>query len=148
MPRRSEWHERIKAVQREFWAARLALDRLSAEAAHDPGVLGQGQAPRDLIAARDHIEGTFLIRMFAEFETGVRSYWTASGRRTRPQAEVLLNRVAALRGVAADAIAGAHAARKHRNNLLHDREHDADVVTVAAAHRWFQTYLARLPSEW
>jgi hypothetical protein len=52
MPQLSELHERIKAVQREYWATRLAVDRLSADVARDPAVLGQGPAPRDLVAAR------------------------------------------------------------------------------------------------
>ena len=54
-------------------------------------------------------------------------------RRTRPQAEVLLTRVGALARMPADVINGVHAARKHRNNLLHDREDDMDAVTVSQA---------------
>jgi hypothetical protein len=144
---RSESHERVKAVEREYWAARLAVDRLAADVARDPGALGDGPEPRDLLAARENIQGTYLIRMFAEFETAVKSYWKAS-RRTHPQAEVLLNRVGALRGMPGDVINGVHAARKHRNNLLHDREGDMDAVTVSQARQWFQTYLARLPNQW
>ena len=33
-----------------------------------------GTSPRDLVAAADQVESTYLIRMWAEFETGLRSY--------------------------------------------------------------------------
>jgi hypothetical protein len=146
--RRSDWHERIKAVEREYWAARIAVDRLTADVARDPGVLGIGPERRDLIAANDNIEGTYLIRMFAEFESGIRSFWIADRRRTRPQAEVLLDRVGTSRGIPGDVIIDVHAARIYRNSLLHDREDEVEVVTVSQARRCFQTYLARLPNQW
>ena len=146
--RRSDWHERIKGVEREYWAARLAVGRLVADVARDPGVLGDGPEQRDLIAANHNIEGTYLIRMFAEFESGVRSFWRADRRRSRPQAEVLLNRVGDVRGIPADVIDNVHGARTYRNSLLHDREDEVEVVTVSEARRCFQTYLARLPNEW
>ena len=76
--RRFDWHERIKAVEREYWSTRIAVDRLSAQVTHDPGILGNGPRPRDLESADENLEGTYLIRMFAEFETGVRSYWGLS----------------------------------------------------------------------
>src|SRR5208282_6035441 len=69
--RRFEWHERIKAVEREYWSARRAVDRLSADVARDPSALGEGPSPRDLRSADENLEGTYLVRMFAEFETGV-----------------------------------------------------------------------------
>ena len=46
--RRFDWHERIKAVEREYWSTRIAVDRLSAQVTHDPGILGSGPRPRDL----------------------------------------------------------------------------------------------------
>jgi hypothetical protein len=67
--RRFDWHERIKAVEREYWSTRIAIDRLSAQVALDPGVLGIGPRPRDLEATDENLEGTYPVRMFAEFET-------------------------------------------------------------------------------
>ena len=54
--RRFEWHERIKAVEREYWSARRAVDRLSADVAHDPSALGEGPSPRDLRSADENLE--------------------------------------------------------------------------------------------
>jgi hypothetical protein len=146
--RRSDWHERIKAVEREFWSARRAIDRLSADVARDASALGEGPSPRDLRSANENLEGTYLIRMFAVFESGVRSFWRAMRPRARTQAEVLLDRVGGNRSISADVIDDVHAARKYRNNLLHDREEEVVVVTVSQARRCFQIYLARLPNEW
>jgi len=88
--RRFDWHERIKAVEREYWSTRIAVDRLSAQVTHDPGILGSGPRPRDLESADENLEGTYLIRMFAEFETGVRSYWRTIRPRARTPVESLL----------------------------------------------------------
>jgi hypothetical protein len=149
MPQRQfDWQERIKAVEREYLSARIAVKRLSAEVARDPTVLGDGPKPRDLKAADEKLEGTYLIRMFAEFETGVRSYWRTIKPRALIQAEVLLNRVGAKRGIPADVIRVAHKARKYRNNLTHDHQQQAEIVTTSEARSCFATYFARLPIVW
>ena len=54
--RRFDWHERIKAVEREYWSTRIAVDRLSAQVTHDPGILGSGPRPRDLESADENLE--------------------------------------------------------------------------------------------
>ena len=145
---RSDWHERIKAVEREFWSARRAIDRLLLDAARDTNALGEGPSPRDLRSADENLEGTYLIRMFAEFETGVRSFWRAMRPRARTQAEVLLDRVGDARGISADVIDDVHAARTYRNNLLHDRAEEVEVIAVSQARSCLQKYLSRLPNEW
>jgi hypothetical protein len=145
---RSDWHERIKAVEREFWSARSAIDRLLLDFARDTSALGEGPSPRDLRSADDNLEGTYLIRMFAEFETGVRSFWRAMRPRARTQAEVLLDRVGDARGISAHVIDEVHAARKYRNNLLHDRQDEVEVIAVSQARSCLQKYLSRLPNEW
>src|SRR3954468_24078035 len=105
--RRFDWHERIKAVEREYWSARIAVDRLVDAAAHDPGVLGAGPKPRDLKAVDENLEGTYLVRMFAEFETGVRSYWRTLRPNARTPVETLLDRVGDRCEIPVDVIRGA-----------------------------------------
>ncbi len=149
MPHRQfDWQERIKAVEREYLSPRIAVKRLSAEVARDPTVLGDGPKPRDLKSADEKLEGTYLIRMFAEFETGVRSKLEDDQAPPLTQAEVLLNRVGAKRGIPADVIRVAHKARKYRNNLTHDHQQQAEIVTVSEARSCFATYFARLPIVW
>jgi hypothetical protein len=146
--RRFDWYERIKTVEREYWSARKAVDQLSAAVARDPSALGEGRTPRDLRSAGENLEGTYLVRLFAVFETGVRSFWKTIKPRARTQAETLLDRVGDRCGVPADVIAAAHSARKYRNSLLHEHEEDVEVVSISAAQRCFQIYLSRMPNEW
>ena len=146
--RRFDWHERIKAAEREYWSARIAIDRLSAEAAHDSTILGRGPSPRDLKSADENLEGTYLVRMFAEFETGVGAYWRTIRPRARVSVETLLARVGDRCGIPVDLTNDAHTVRMYRNKLLHERERDVETVTIADARRRLATYLARLPIEW
>ncbi len=146
--RRFDWHERIKAIEREYWSVRRAVDRLSADVARDPNALGEGRNPRDLRSANENLQGTYLVRMFAEFETGIRSFWRTIRPRARTQTETLLNRVGDRCRVPADVIDLAHSTRKYRNSLLHEHEDGVEVVTISAAQRYFQHYLSRLPNEW
>jgi hypothetical protein len=146
--RRFDWHERIKAIEREYWAARIAVDQLSDTAARDPGVLGGGAKPRDLEAADENLEGTYLIRMFAEFETGVRSYWRTIRPNARTPVETMLDRVGDRCEIPVDVIRGAQAVREYRNKLVHDRDQEVEAVTIGDARSHLATYFARLPLEW
>ncbi len=38
---------------------------------------GEWPGPRDLRSADENLEGTYLVHMFAEFETGVHCSWRA-----------------------------------------------------------------------
>ena len=145
---RFEWHERIRAVEREYWAVRAAVDQLSHAVAHDPTVLGTGPKPRDLVSADEKLEGTYLVRMFAEFETAVRSYWRTIKPKARTPVEVLLDRVADRLAIPANVTRGAQAVREYRNRLIHDRDRDVKPVSIKEARHWLATYLARLPQQW
>lgn len=145
---RFEWHERIKAVEREYWAVRVAVDELADVVAHDPTVLGPGPKPRDLVSADDKLEGTYLVRMFAEFETAIRSYWRTIRPKARTPVEVLLDRVGDRLAVPTAVTRGAQAVREYRNQLVHDRIQMVESVTIKDARHWLATYLARLPKQW
>ena len=88
---RFDWQERIKAVERECWATRIAVDRLTAHVSNEPGVLGKLPKPRDLQSASENLGGTYVIRMFDEFETCLRSFWSVV-KRTHPQLEPITRR--------------------------------------------------------
>jgi hypothetical protein len=148
MPRRDDWQSRIKAVEREYRAIRLAVDRLLEGARLDPTTLGDRVKQRDLSAASDALEGTYLTRMFAEFETGLRLYW-ATVRGTSPTTEHLLNAIAARRRVPDDQRDNAHPVRQYRNGLVHEREDDrAEPLSIAEARGYLCTYFSFLPPTW
>lgn len=74
--RRLEAIGRLWSLEDEFRAAEFALAEALARAEVDPtpAVL-QGLSPSDLHRARAGLEATYTIRLFAEFEGAVRSYW-------------------------------------------------------------------------
>jgi hypothetical protein len=147
--RRFDWHERIKAVEREFWSVRIAIARLLELAQRDPCVLGEGPRPQDIRAAAENIEGTYVVRMFAEFETGLRTYWTTILPRARRTAvETLLDRVGDLRDIRPHIVRGTHEVREHRNHLVHHRDREIGTLTIAESRRRLATYFSRLPIEW
>src|SRR5205823_9712518 len=95
-----EWLARIKAVEREHSATRLAVDRLLSAAQRDPSVLSAEELRvRDVRQASDRLDGTYIVRLFAEFESGLRLFWP-SARSTDAPSRVrdLLDGVAARSG--------------------------------------------------
>src|SRR5262249_11508483 len=127
---------------------RRAVDCLVADVARDPEAIGEGPSPRDLKSADENLEGTYLVRMFAEFETGVRSFWRTIRSRAQTQMETLLNLVGAQCTIHQDVMNLAHSTRKYRNNLLHERDEEVEPVAISAARQGLQHYLSRLPNEW
>src|SRR5262249_15295786 len=98
MPPRDEWLSRIKAVEREYLAMRQAANRFRHAALGDPTIVQRNLEHRDIIAASTNLEGTYVIRLFAEFETGARQYWGAI-RPTDPRTADLLDALAARCGI-------------------------------------------------
>ena len=90
MPHNHEWQSRIKAVEREYMAMRQAADRFRQAAHDDPNILLEDLRHREIVMASRNLEGTYVIRLFAEFETGARQYWNSTWD-TYPRAHDLLN---------------------------------------------------------
>ena len=112
-------------------------------------------SPRDLVAAAEQVESTYLIRMWAEFETALRSYrrhitgdpddqirtrnlidWTAGVRQGR--------------AISADVRDDVHEVREYRNFLVHERDDQAPPAAVAIeeARKRLNTLLHCLPIQW
>jgi hypothetical protein len=70
---RFDWHERVRAVENEYKSVRIAVDRLKDAVALDPTVLKANPTPANLSVADRNLEGTYLVRLFAEFESALRS---------------------------------------------------------------------------
>src|SRR5437870_4474902 len=121
MPHNHEWQTRIKAVEKDQAAMRLAADQLLMAAQVDPTVLPAELRRRDIVRAAEGLDGTYLIRLFAEFETGLRQYWEAA-RGTHPPTRDLLNGLAAMCGIPDEQRDNAHLVREYRNSLVHERE--------------------------
>src|SRR4051812_41535480 len=121
MPLRDSWQTRIKAVDRQFAAAQLATSRLLEEGRRDPTVLRGGVQHRDVGNAAKDLEGTYIIRLFAEFESGLRQYWETIAT-THPRTKDLLDSLVARCRIGNDLRDNAHRVREYRNSLVHERE--------------------------
>lgn len=145
--KRDEWLERIKAVAREFLVAREAVGRFIVVLERDPTELPTGTKMSDAHAASVNLEGTYLLRLFAAFESGLRSYWT-SIRTTKPPVRDLVDSIAGDRRVSDELRDEVHEVREYRNGLVHESDEEAEPVLLAEARRRLCTFFARLPDNW
>lgn len=147
--RRFEWLARVKAVEREHKATRFATGYLLAKVQRDPSRLGGDLRIRDLDEAADRLEGTYTIRLFAEFETCLRVFWEVT-RNKRPPSRTrdLLEGVGARRKIPYDQIENAQEVREYRNGLVHEREENLEPIAIDVARSRLCRYLSFLPLEW
>lgn len=141
-----EWMNRVKAVEREHTATRFATDRLLDVARQDPTALTGELKVNDIQAASDRLEGTYIIRLFAEFETSLRMFWKATrGKQSPSRTRDLLESVGAKRKVSNDWIQKAHDVREYRNLLIHEREEEMEPIPIARARSQLCCFLSCLP---
>jgi hypothetical protein len=146
---RFEWLRRVKAVEREHTAVRYAADYLLDVLRLDPTVLDRVLRVRDVREAVEKLEGTYVVRLFAEFETCLRTYWLAA-RSTDPPSRTkdLLDGIGATRRIPHDDIQFAHAVRDFRNALVHERAEVVPTIEIARARGYLCRYLRHLPLDW
>jgi hypothetical protein len=140
-----EWPSRLKGIEREYFAARLATDRLIAEASHDMTVLGEFVKQRDLKQASSMLEATYIVRLFAEYETALRTYWSSnSTRRRRTLAKHLMDNIASKCRIGYDLLSHAQEVREYRNALVHERNRDMQEIAIAEVRGRLCRFLGRL----
>ena len=147
MPHKHQWQSRIKAVEREYVAMRQAADRFLQAALDDPTMLRADLRHGEIVRASQNLEATFIIRLFAEFETGARQYWGANWS-TYPKMVDLLNGLAARCGIPDTLRDNAHRVREYRNALVHEREDGVEAVQIAAARGFLCRFFSFLPARW
>ena len=102
---------------------------------------------RDVVNAANDLEGTYLIRLFAEFETGLR-LCSETRRSTNPPAKDLLDSIVALCDISEEHRDNAHAVREYRNSLVHEREEELPPISIAEARSYLCCFFSKLPNEW
>ena len=147
MPLNREWQSRIKAVEREYMAMRQAADRFRHAATTDPTILRENLRHGEIVVASNNLEGTYIVRLFAEFETGARQYWTANWP-TNPRTTELLDGLAARREIPETQVANGHRVREYRNSLVHEREDKPPPLTIAQARHCLCHFFSFLPQKW
>lgn len=154
MNRRQQWLERITAVAREYLAANTASELLRTELEGNPRFgSGRDWERRDGVAFSENLQATYIIRMYAVFEAGLRAYWrTHRNRDTRPSMEQLVRHAIPNQLFSQDCIDDADDVREYRNLLVHDideaRAANPASFTMAEARRRLCSYFARLDPGW
>lgn len=142
------WADRIKAVEREHRAVRFAADQLLQSLQDGTKLIQDDLKRRDIDRASENLDGTYVIRLFAEFETALKRYLQDKKIRIPRDARPLLDRVAVRVGFSGDILISAHKVRMFRNRLVHDREDAGELLTIRQATSHLCTFLSRLQTTW
>lgn len=147
---RIEW---IAAVAKEYQAAKSAAGLLKAELQADPNYgSGQGWEARDGAAFDHNLESTYIIRLYAEFEAGLRDYWANHRKRDSHAPMMQLLQSLADQRIAMDRLEDADAVREYRNFLVHSESTEPSpemrTFTVAEAKSRLCYFFGRLDPDW
>ena len=142
---RFHWIRRIGSVEREYMAARFAIDHAIEQARNDPTLLRGDLRPRELLRAAESLEGTYVIRLFAEFETALRKCWPTLKSTAAPgRVHDVMQGLASAYKIGSDQLRNAHDVREFRNSLVHEREEKTPVIGIAMARSHLGHFLGRL----
>jgi hypothetical protein len=155
MAERQAFIDRVKGAERESYVVAAAVAYYRPVALAGDSQLPSKTSPRDIVAAAEQVESTYLIRMWAEFETALRSYrrYITGDTDDRISTMNLIDWTAGVkqgRAISADVRDDVHETREYRNFLVHERDDEAPPATVAieAARKRLNTLLHCLPIKW
>lgn len=142
--------ERLRLLERQWRVAKIAVRLLDEGLKKDPNLLvADDLEPADATAYRNELSATYLIRLFAEFETGLRDWWNNGlGRTSRPATGQLIDTVAGRRSIPDRLRDGVHAVREYRNNLVHEQSSEAVPINLDVARGHLCSYFSWLPLDW
>jgi len=142
------WMGRIKAVEREYGVIRFGTERLIVHVNDDPSILEKLVRRPDIAPASARLEGTYIIRVFAEFETALQHFCRAFHIRRPRGTEALINRVRDRGHIPQPVTDLVHGVRDYRNTLVHERTRPATPVTIREATSRLCTFLSRVHGMW
>src|SRR5262249_18644346 len=116
--------------------------------------LPDGAEPHHLDRAVEQLEGTYLIRLWAVFETAWASYWRH--RTNRPDGRIRAFALVEWGGnieegysrIGTTVPPDVHRVRDYRNFLVHARDEPAPPVSIKEARGYLNRYLGKLPRQW
>lgn len=155
MPERFELIDQVKAAEREYYAVAHAVEYHRKAVQAGDVKLPRGTSPRDLAGAAVQLEPTYLIRVWAEFETALRSFrrYMEKAPDDRIGTKNLIDWAAGVkqgRAISEDVRDDVYEVREYRNFLVHERD-DGDPPPRAAidlARRRLNTFIQKLPERW
>jgi hypothetical protein len=143
-----DWLTRVRAVEREYTTVRLAMDRLRQHAMENPNHLPGAIPFRDINTASYRLAGTYVVRLFSEFETALKHFLRAKKLRVPTNAGPLINKVRDRGGVPDAFTTDVHRVREYRNTLVHDLLRPALAVSVRDSTKYLSTFLSWLQRTW
>ena len=150
---RQEAFQRIERANAEFEAARFAVAEVWRKSRVDPTLLRSAASnvrPSHLRDCAGHLELTYLLRLFTEFERILRSYWSAarpSPRVRRTRMEILMQRVAGMNSIPGPVLASANEVRENRNDFVHGSG-VAHKLTFGESKSRLARFTSFLPRRW
>ena len=154
MIKRQQRLQRIANVAQEFLAAMTAAQWLQSCQEADPSFGDQhGWEAKAGMDFCENMEATYIVRMYAEFEAGLRDYWkTHLNRDSHPPMVQLVRYAIPNQMFSQDTIDDADEMREYRNYLVHDTEDEVPEgvrrFTMAEARRCLCAYFGRLDPRW
>jgi hypothetical protein len=154
MPDLQEMFRRLHDVVAEHRLAAQAVGRLKSAVQNGEVGLPSPTDQGDLVRTAGNLEPTYLVRLWAEFETALRSYRRDYTGRPDDQIRAidLINWTAALKQGRTVSLASrelVHAVREYRNSLVHERNAPAPTVAIDEARSRLNGLLAaKLPRTW
>ncbi len=149
--RREQAHQRLQSVFDELLAARFSTSFLltQIERGGDP-LSGQALRPVQFKRCAANLEYTYTLRLFAAFESVLRSYYAVmrpSPRVRRTKISILMDRLASRCTIPFDILKNAHDVREYRNSLIHPAGND-DVMTFGDCKQRLSLLVSHLPRNW
>jgi len=139
---------RVRGAEDEFRVARIAVAALKHQLSRNPSALRQdGLSPASVADCLGNLEATYIVRLFAEFEAGLRTYWSqVRGRSYRPRIHVrdLIDKVAGRHNAPSTWLDYAHQVRECRNKIVHEQP-VGPTLTLTACRSYLCTFLSLLP---
>jgi hypothetical protein len=151
MIKRQERIERMERIIREYRAAVSAVELLAQQLRANPNWGNEaGWRNRDARSLNENLEATYLIRLYAEFESGLRDLWRNCFRKaSHPSMQILMSRVASRQYVPQDWLDEADAVRRYRNTLVHeDNDEEDEQLPFYEAKSRLSRFFSRLPEDW
>ena len=102
----------------------------------------------DITTAATHLEGTYIVRAFSEFETALQRFMRAFRIRKPGSTESLVNRVRDRGHISQPETDAVHRVRDYRNVLVHERSTAVAPVTIREATSFLCTFLSRVQRMW
>jgi hypothetical protein len=158
MAERQVFIDRVKGAERECYVVTAAVNHYGNAVRAGNAKLPSNPtktSPRDLVMASEMVESTYIIRMWAEFETALRSYrrHITGDPDDRISTSNLIDWMSGVRrgrAISEDVRDDVHKVREYRNDLVHERNDldPLDRVEIDVARTRLNTFLGRLPERW